>query len=47
MVPVRRPAGSKNKAKGKENVIDKYMSGGEEAWKGEKEKIIMEVEEMK
>lgn len=44
---VGRPAGSKNKPKGEEKAIDKYMVGGEEAWKSGVEKIIAEIREMR
>lgn len=46
MTPAGRPAESRNKAKGEENIIDKYMSDSEEVWKRGIEKIIVEIEEM-
>lgn len=46
MAPAGRSTGSKNKAKGEDNVMDKYMIGGEELWKRGIEKILAEMEEM-
>lgn len=47
MAPAGRPAGSKNKAKGEDNVMDKYMTGNEEAWKRRIKKLLTEVVEMR
>lgn len=42
-----RPTGSKNKPKGDEHAIEKYVVGGEEIWKKGFGKVINKIEEMR